>query len=220
MVVFDWDNTLADTWMIIFKSLERTFQKMDMIPMTFEEVTRGERGIHGSLRNSFPKIFGDKWQEAREHYYDSFKAVHLDEIKPIDGAENLLKALKNSEISMCVVSNKTGIYLREEVEHLGWSEYFISIVGATDAKDDKPTHYPVALALEHSAVAFDMHNYQEDIWMIGDSVTDLQTAKSSAIVGVLYGDNEEAKRMHFDGEIKHPIHIRNHDELLTLIGSS
>ncbi len=219
VILFDWDNTLADTWHIIHKSLEKTFILMGEQPLTFDQVMKGERGIHGSLRNSFPVIFGDRWQEAREHYYNSFLEVHLDEIKIMPGVEKTLETLLDKNIELCVVSNKTGDYLRDEVKYLGLEPYFKSIIGATDAKDDKPTHHPVELALKKTSVMYDRGNYNDAVWFVGDSITDLQTANNSNIVGFLYGNNADALIYHRENNGSDAKHAYDHKEFLGIVRS-
>jgi phosphoglycolate phosphatase len=217
VILFDWDNTLADTWHIIHKSLEKTFVIMGITPLTFEEVKRGDRGIHGSLRNSFPVIFGDRWEEARKHYFDSFLAVHLQEIAPLGDAKKTLDLIKELGIMMAVVSNKTGPYLREEVTQVGWDDYFHTIIGATDAKDDKPSHHPVELALRGADAEYNESQHQTEIWLVGDSKTDLQTAVAAGIVPVLFGNNEDAVSYLHEGKAKEHAHVEDHGQLIELL---
>ena len=49
-LLFDWDNTLADTWPAIHHALAVTFRAMDREPWTFEE-TRAR--VRASARDSF-----------------------------------------------------------------------------------------------------------------------------------------------------------------------
>src|SRR5690606_14743210 len=88
--------------------------------------------VAGSLRDTFPKIYGDRWEEARDIYYKAFGDVHLDMLTTLAGAESLLRMVSDAGLYLGVVSNKTGRYLRAEAEHLGWSRFFGRIVGAQD----------------------------------------------------------------------------------------
>jgi len=185
-IIFDWDNTLADTWNIIHASLNVTFEEMGHEPWSFEDVKSGRQNIHKSLRSSFPEIFGDEWEKARDIYYDAFKLKHLDEIQPIFGAEKMLKNIKDKGIYTAIVSNKTGKYLREEVAHLGWESYFNSVVGATDAKRDKPFPDPVHLAINGSKIVLD-----KNVWFIGDSQVDIECATNTNCLPILWTKNEK-----------------------------
>src|SRR5438094_64278 len=89
-------------------------------------------------------------QEAREIYLDRFRAIHLDRLAALPDREAMLRSLVETGIYLGVVSNKTGPLLRREVERLGWSRFFGSVVGAGDAAADKPSCEPVHLALSES----------------------------------------------------------------------
>src|SRR5258708_6118918 len=74
-----------------------------------------------SLREAFPAIFGDRWEEARDIYLGRFRAIHLERLTPLPGREAMLRALAEREVFLGVISNKTGELLRREVAQLGWS---------------------------------------------------------------------------------------------------
>jgi phosphoglycolate phosphatase len=79
-----------------------------------------------------------------------------------------------------VVSNKSGDHLRRETAYLGWDRYFTSVVGATDAKRDKPAIDPILLALQGSGVA-----PGSDVWFIGDTAIDMQCALDANCMAIL-----------------------------------
>jgi len=185
-IIFDWDNTLADTWNIIHASLNITFEEMGHEPWSFEDVKSGRQNIHKSLRTSFPEIFGEEWEKARDIYYDAFKQKHLDEIKPVPGAEEMLENINDKGIYTAIVSNKTGKYLREEVAHLGWDAYFNAVIGATDAKRDKPFPDPVHMAVDGSKI-----NIDNNVWFIGDSSVDIECATNTNCLPILWTKNEK-----------------------------
>lgn len=208
-ILFDWDNTLADSWPTIFEALSQTFVHMGREPWSFEDVKGGREGIHHSLRDSFPRLFGARWEEAREVYYKHFLEAHLEKIEPLAGAENVLKRLKKSDVFIAVVSNKTGKYLREEIEHLGWTHYFHAIVGANDTDKDKPHAEPLLFALKDSGIPMD-----ENVWMIGDSVTDIEAALNASCSPHLYGDLQLPDHLAGDKRLKSPLpRYADHKEL-------
>jgi phosphoglycolate phosphatase len=84
------------------------------------------------------------------------------------------------EIYMGVVSNKKGDYVRKEAEHLGWSSFFGSIVGAFDALRDKPATEPVGMALTGSGI-----EAGNAVWFAGDADIDLQCAINADCVPIL-----------------------------------
>jgi phosphoglycolate phosphatase len=178
-ILFDWDNTLVDSWATIHEALNVAMAAMDKPSWSLEETM--ER-VRLSLRASFPLHFGDRWEEAREIYLDAFRAIHLQRLHPLPGRGELLQALAADGIFLAVVSNKTGGLLRREAEELGWSALFGRVVGAGDAKLDKPDAAPVALALEPSGIGSG-----EAVWLVGDTAVDMQCACNSGCVPVLLG---------------------------------
>lgn len=175
-LLFDWDNTLVDSWSVIHEALVVTFEAMGEEPWTLE--TTKERVRH-SLRDAFPKLFGARWKEASRLYLDTFTAIHLDRLRAIPGADTLIVGAAEAGFYLAVVSNKTGHILRREAEHLDWTRHFRRLIGAGDASADKPDPAPVHRALEGSGIA------PGAAWMIGDTVLDMECALSAGAVPVL-----------------------------------
>ena len=182
-VLFDWDNTLVDSWGCIHASLAFTFEAMGLPPWSEDDTRKRARR---SLRESFPPLFGDRWEQARTLYFDHFSAHHLNHLRPLPGAEMLLKALHQRGIYLAVVSNKTGHYLRREAEALGWTGYFGSIVGATDAETDKPALAPVSMALAPAGLTVEMLPTVGS-WFVGDADVDMECAHVAGCLPVLVG---------------------------------
>jgi phosphoglycolate phosphatase len=203
-ILFDWDNTLADTWPTIYQAMCETFEAMGHEPWSFEET---KERVHRSMRDSFPEIFGDRWQQASEIYFKSFRRVHLEKLTPLEDAEEVLIALKNTDIYTALVSNKTGEALRLEVDHIGWNGYFSKVVGAKDAEEDKPSPKPVRMALEGSGI-----EPSQDVWFVGDSVTDMECAYNSNCVPIFYGDQDLGAERFKAFQPKR--HFKNHGEFL------
>jgi phosphoglycolate phosphatase len=178
-ILFDWDNTLVDSWATIHEALNFLMRATDKPEWSLAE-TR-ER-VRLSLREAFPRIFGARWEEARTIYLDRFRAIHLERLNPLPGREAMLRGLAREGIYLGVVSNKTGELLRREVAHLGWSDFFGSIVGAGDAPVDKPARDPVHLALAPSGVPAG-----EEVWFVGDTAIDMECAENSGCIAVLLG---------------------------------
>jgi phosphoglycolate phosphatase len=189
-LLFDWDNTLVDSWGTIHDAWAHTLVAMGHRPWTLEE-TRAN--VRKSLRDTFPEIFGERWEEARRLYLDRFKAIHLERLTPLGGAADLLRSARRQGLWLGVVSNKTGSVLRREAEHLGWTSLFGRLVGAADAKADKPDRVVVDLALEGSGLAAG-----DAVWLVGDTGIDMECALNAGCIPILVGpeptDAEEFRR--------------------------
>jgi phosphoglycolate phosphatase len=179
-ILFDWDNTLVDSWGTIHEALNAVMVAMDKPPWSLQAT---KERVRLSLRESFPLYFGDRWEEARRIYLDVFREIHLERLNPLPGRGELLRGLSQDGIFLGVVSNKTGSLLRREAERIGWSVLFGSVVGAGDALSDKPDAAPVALALAPSGITAG-----ETVWFVGDTAVDMECAQNSGCVPVLLGN--------------------------------
>lgn len=190
-VLFDWDNTLVDSWGCIMHATNVTMRRMGRPEWTLAET---RRRVALSLRDSFPKMFGDRWTEARDIFYREYEAIHLDRLTPLPGAAAMLAELAGQGMWLGVVSNKNGGFLRGEAERLGWTGYFQRLVGATDAAEDKPAIAPIRLALSGSGI-----EPGDAVWFVGDAPVDTQCAANAGCVPVLLRLEKPA-----DGEFLHP----------------
>jgi phosphoglycolate phosphatase len=114
-IIFDWDNTLVDTWPLIQSSIYQTLISMNLEPWVLDKV---RNNVHKSMRESFPEIFGNNWQEAGEIYKHSYRSIHLTNLEFLPNALNLINFLHQKKILQFVVSNKIGNTLRKEAQKL------------------------------------------------------------------------------------------------------
>lgn len=178
ILLYDWDNTLVDGWAGITAALNAVFTAFDR-PLWTVEDTRNR--VRVSLRESFPPMFGDKWEDARDLFYATLTDRHLDHVFPMPGAAEALAA--GMRWPQGVVSNKAGAFLRREVTHLGWDPHFGAVVGAGDAQADKPDPAPIFMALERLGLA-----PSRSVWYLGDTALDMQAARAAGVTSVLIGD--------------------------------
>ncbi len=183
-VIFDWDNTLIDSWETIHEALVMTFAEMGHKPWTLDET---KARVRHSLKNSFPKLFGERWDEARKIYLDSFAAIHLERIAPIPGAEALLRDLHAKGFHLAVVSNKTGRQLapRGRASRLGG--LFRAARRRGRRQPDKPDPAGLRLALEGSGIGLGRL-----VWYVGDTALDMECAHAAGATGVLLGEPHSA----------------------------
>lgn len=202
-ILFDWDNTLVDTWPVIHQALHETFTQMGHVPWTLDEV---KTKVKHSARDAFPPLFGDEWQRAADIYRDAYRSRNLEHLRPLPQAEEVLNMLQEKGIPMGIVSNKVGDTLRRESSHLGWDKYFGALVGATDTAHDKPHPAPV-----HKALADMGLEISPDIWFMGDSSVDIEVAHQTGLVPLLYGEPK--------GEIPHRYKRRfpDHQDFLAVL---
>ena len=170
-ILFDWDNTLVNNWEPIYIAYKETLKRLGL-----KKKSRGEiiKNAKYSLRETFPRVFKDDWKKAKKIFYVIFKKIHLQKIKPIPKVEKILKIIKEKKITCGVISNKDGNVLRKEINKLGWKKYFKVLVGANEAKKDKPSKYPLLLALNKISL-----KPNRNIWYVGDNEIDVEFAKKN-----------------------------------------
>jgi phosphoglycolate phosphatase len=178
VLLYDWDNTLVDGWAGITGALNAVFTAFAMPEWSVAD-TRAR--VRVSLRDSFPAMFGDEWERARDIFYAALEEQHLQHVRPMLGAADALAA--GAAWPQGVVSNKAGRYLRAEVVHLGWSGHFGAVVGAGDAAADKPDPASILLALDRLG-----HRADHSVWYLGDTALDMATARAAGVTAVLIGD--------------------------------
>ncbi|MDX1922500.1 MAG: HAD family hydrolase [Alphaproteobacteria bacterium] len=178
-VLFDWDNTLIENWQTLTDSVNAALKAFNL-PLW--DVPRMMENSKHSMRDSFPVIFGDDWHRARDIFYAHFRENHLSGLHKLRHAEELLNLLDAHGVKLTICSNKNGDLLRREVAHLNWSHYFSSIVGATDAPKDKPDPAPAQLIIQSNNL-----KHYENVWFIGDTVTDMICGTKSGCLTVGIG---------------------------------
>jgi phosphoglycolate phosphatase len=177
-LVFDWDNTLVDTWQVIHRALAETLEAMGMRPWTLDET---RRNVRASARDAFPRLFQERAEEAQRIFYESYENEHLAVLTPLPGASELLTALAgNDALFLSILSNKKGALLRRELAHLGWDHLFGAAIGALDAARDKPAHEALLAALTGSNV-----RPGPEVWIVGDTDIDMRCAGDHGCEAIL-----------------------------------
>jgi phosphoglycolate phosphatase len=196
VLLYDWDNTLVDGWAAITAALNAVFSEFSH-PLWSVADTRNR--VRVALRECFPVMFGDRWEFARDLFYDTLEREHLRHVNPMPGVQAMLAV--GAGWPQGVVSNKAGSFLRREVTYLGWDRFFGPVVGAGDAIADKPAPAPLLLALQQIG-----HPADPSVWYIGDTTLDMQAARAAGVTAVLIGDaahdggvERAAPDIHFKG---------------------
>jgi phosphoglycolate phosphatase len=206
VLLFDWDNTLVDGWSGITAALNAAFDAFHRPRWTVEDT---KNRVRVSLKESFPVMFGDAWERARDIFYETFHGDHLDHVTPMPGAGEALLAATPWPCG--VVSNKAGRFLRAEVLHLGWAPYFGPVIGAGDARADKPDPAPILMALEQLGFAAGPR-----VWYLGDTALDMIAARAAGITAVLVGNASH------DGGVEHAapdLHVHSAHDLAAWLKS-
>jgi len=153
--------------------------------------------VRSSARETFPRLFGKRADEAMQIFFDHFTAVHLETLETLPGAAELLDVIEMKGIFRSVVSNKNGAFLRLEADKLGWDRRFTHLIGAGDAEEDKPSPAPIAMALKGSGITAG-----EAVWYVGDALIDIECARNAGCISVLVGDGHGEETAAADPDIR------------------
>lgn len=182
---FDWDGTLADSF--AFLEGAHNHVRMQLGHPSFRE---GEfEHYFGKPREELYRIiYAPHEAEAKKLFEAYVRENHL-KLQPMPGAQELLAFLKQQGIVCGVVSNKKPEFIEAEIKNFGWEPYFVTFVGAGEAKADKPAGDPLLLALERAGGMDPM-----DIWYIGDTDNDIECAQAIGCKAVLLAHLPDAPR--------------------------
>ncbi len=162
IILWDWDNTLVDTFGAILKAQNVMREAYNLAPWTESEA---KIAMNTSGRNLIVHLVGsDNAVEARKIFLDAY-AKSASEIKLKAGAKEIVEWSKNNGFINILASNKAGSILRNEVETLGLTQYFEKIVGAEDFENDKPSKEFTDAAIKGYI--------PDEIYSIGDGKADI-----------------------------------------------
>jgi phosphoglycolate phosphatase len=179
--IFDWDNTLVDSWSLIFDAVNFTMESMNL-PKLSNQIIRQNSKF--STRVIFPKIFGDKWELAYKIFYDFVDKNHINNLKLFDDAIYIIDFLHRNNLPIAVVSNKKSEILNKEIIHLSLQNKISCIVGSGDTPFDKPDPKPALFACEI------MQSNPCDVFFVGDASTDWECAINIGATPVAFNYEE------------------------------
>jgi phosphoglycolate phosphatase len=195
--VFDLDGTLCDSAPDISGSLRRTLQRMGREPISHEKVVAA---IGSGVRKLIERTTTPPIEPVMDAFLREYAEHLLDETKLYAGVAETLSAIPARKI---VLSNKPEAMSKRVVEGLGIARHFDAVYGGDSFPERKPDAACFRRATNGAARPL----------MIGDSGTDVQTARNSGapVVAVTYGYFKPGE---LDGA---DYHIDRFDQLLGLL---
>lgn len=181
VILWDWDNTLADTFGAIFAAQNEARIRYGLMPWTREE---SKAAMNTSGRNLIKDVFGaDKAAEVRAYFLSRY-AEHADALELKSGAKEVLQTAKELGYINVLASNKAGPILRNEVQAMGLTAYFDRLIGAEDTDNDKPSKAFTDSALDEIDV--------QTLISVGDGKADIQMAHNYVGgIGILVWTNPD-----------------------------
>lgn len=173
-IIFDWDGTLVDSFGFLLAAHNHARANMKMPPVTDSDF----RAVFGKSRETvYQTLYGARGEEARGHFTSYVQQNHKKDVRPLPGAAQLLETMRAHNIQSAIVSNKQGSFVRAEIEALGWTAHFGTVIAAGETQADKPAPDPLDMAIEN----LKLNKNSDKIWYVGDSETDALCAKNASI---------------------------------------
>lgn len=169
-VIFDVDGTILDTEKAILKSLQKVL-KEEGKDYQLEDL-RFALGIPGietlkKLNVTDLERVHPKWSETVLEFSH--------EVSVFQDLENVIKTLSESPVRTGIVTSKTKQELIDEFEPFGLSSFFEYTICASDTEKHKPHPEPLLACLDG------LNANQDETIYIGDSIYDMQCAKSAGV---------------------------------------
>lgn len=201
---FDWDGTLVDSFSFLEAAHNHVLEGYGM--QVFEK--GGFIQYFGKPREEiYPAVYGEKADDARGKFEQFVIDNHKTMLDPMDDTEMLLKTVHSVGVQAGVVSNKKAEFVNAEVDYFEWRKFFLSVVGAREAANDKPSPEPLFLGIERANIGADM----SEIWYVGDTVIDQECARRAGTPFVYINHHDEEQNAVLDN--KPDLVVKNCKEL-------
>ncbi len=187
-IIFDMDGTILNTLDDITKSVNVSLEFHKLPLKTTDEVRLAVgRGALNLIKGVVPIDSSDELIKSVYDKYQSYYDEHSNDLTaPYEGIKDLLKTLKDKGYQLAVVSNKHE-YLVKALNIDVFDSIFDLSIGQTEGIPIKPAPDMLYRGLKLLDSTID------DSIFIGDSDTDMQTAKNAGIksIGVTWGFRDE-----------------------------
>jgi phosphoglycolate phosphatase len=178
-VILDLDGTLANTLRDITESVNTALSGMRLPTVTGEAVRQfvGE-GLPMLCRRALGNEHLDKLDQMLSLVTEQYRLHDLDHTVLYDGVAEMLDGLTARGIPMAVLSNKLEHATRRTVAALCSRWTFVAVEGFRDEESRKPNpRVPLEIVGRMNAIP-------SEVWMVGDSQTDIATARAAGLVAV------------------------------------
>ena len=186
-IIFDMDGTILNTLTDIKISVNYALEICGYPKKSEDEIRKavgnGAKKLIERVTPSKDKDILKKVYDIYQNYYDQHPNDHT---KPYEGMIDVLKALKNQGYKLAVVSNKVD-YLVKQLNKDVFYGLFDAAIGEREGVPIKPHKDMLMIALSELKLSLN------DVIFVGDSDTDMLTAKHAEIdaVAVTWGFRDE-----------------------------
>lgn len=177
ILLFDLDGTLIDSTQAI---LESFINASLFFGYNFKGREQEIQALIGHpLREMFIKMGlpQGEIEECVKLYRSNYERIYLEKTILLPKVKDSFKTLPSSYL-LGVVTSKSSFFSKKILENLEMLHYFFRVVGIDDVSEPKPSAEPIFKALE--GLEYD----KSQVYMIGDTFFDMQSAKNADVVGI------------------------------------
>ena len=190
VVIWDWDNTLADTFEGWYAALSDLCEKYNRPLLSKENLLKA---IGGGATTFWNDCFTDANRREAIDFYYRRAAIHMkDKARLFEDTMSILSWLKQQHIDQIIISNQMQWILDIECQRLNIDTYFRKIVGRTDALK-KPSMAFLNRALE--GIEYDK------CLVVGDGLADMEMARNLNGFGLLVRQEPPCDTMPYDKHV-------------------
>jgi haloacid dehalogenase superfamily, subfamily IA, variant 3 with third motif having DD or ED/haloacid dehalogenase superfamily, subfamily IA, variant 1 with third motif having Dx(3-4)D or Dx(3-4)E len=171
-VLFDLDGTLINTYELILRSFEHTFQTYYPGRFTREDCIPF---IGPPLPDTFRSLDPDRVDEMLRVYRNYYQKHHDGLVELFDGVYETVKTLHEHGIKMAVVTTKPKDPSIRGLKYTGILHFFREVIAFEDVEKTKPDPEPVRKALSL------LDSRPEQAILVGDSKHDILAAKNARV---------------------------------------
>jgi phosphoglycolate phosphatase len=176
LLIFDFDGTLFDTSIGLTLSINELTSKYNLEKLDREYV---KKIVGGGIEATLKEIFKEKFHEGLiEEFNSIYRNYMFEGLVPYTNIfETIRKIKENLEVKNVIFSNKTKFFIIEILRKFDVYHLFDEIITIDDGYK-KPDTKAIDYLIEKYEVK------KEDVYMIGDSCYDIQTAKKSGVKSI------------------------------------
>ncbi len=175
LVIFDLDGTLTDTSLDLTNAINLARRELGLPDLAVADVVAA---VGNGAQRMVERTFSDHPElipEALEIYRRTYAACRTETVCLYPGVLETLDALRQKNIPMGVISNKSEDSAREVLRHLSVDRYFFAVLGDDGKRPLKPDPAPVHEILMTSGCD------PVACLMVGDSRVDIECARNAGI---------------------------------------
>lgn len=197
-VIFDLDGTLLNTLGDLRAATNHALEVRGLPPHSMEEIRQFiGNGIRLLICRAMPEGTPEAEIDAALDDFKAYYAAHIhDRTVPFDGIPQLLTALRKRGVKVAVLSNKIDSASQQLIEYFFPGKTDV-VFGEHVGVPRKPDPTSCRMVMQQLGVQ------PEQVLYVGDSGTDMQTAKNAGLyaVGVTWGFRSKEVLLEYGADI-------------------